>query len=138
MTAPKVDLVKRAVTLWKERQALKDKLKKIEAHLDEIEPKALDWMLSNTIPSMKQNGVTAYIRREVWASLAEGATTDFLRDALAAAGFEPGDVIRERANTQTLSAIVREYDGRNEPLPNSLASAVKVSEVFKLGFRQSA
>jgi hypothetical protein len=137
MTAPKINLVKQAIALHKEKQALMEKMNKIKAQLDKIEPQALEWMQQNTIPNLKQNGTTAYVRRELWASLAEGADTDFLRDALASAGFDPDDVIKRRANTQTLSSIVREYDQRGEPLPNSLSAAVKISEVYKLGYRAS-
>lgn len=137
MPAPKLDLIKRAIALHKEKQDLRERLAKVEAQLDKIGPQALDWMVQNDMPSVRQAGFTAYIRRELWASLAEGSSTDFLADALSAAGFDPADVIRARANTQTLSAIVREYDHRGEPLPNSLAAAVKVSEVMKLGFRKA-
>ncbi len=136
MPAAKTDLLKRIVRLRKEREAAEAKLAKIKTQIDEQEPAVLNWMQEAGISSVKQDGITVHIRREVWASVADG-NTDFLRDALDAAGIDPDTIIRERANTQTLSALVREFDRDGRPMPNSLAAAVKVSEVFKLGYRAS-
>lgn len=72
----------------------------------------------------------------MWASVGDQGI-DFLRDALDAAGVDAETIIKERANSQTLSALIREYDRDGRPLPNSLAAAVKVSEVFKIGYRAS-
>jgi hypothetical protein len=137
VTAPKSDLVKRAVRLRKDREAIKVKLAKVETQLAAIEPKVLEWLQENGFPRISHDGVTLYIRRELWASLAEGVEIEFLKDAIAATGHDPALIVRERANAQTLSAFVREFDARGEPLPNSLAAAVKVSETFKLGFLAS-
>ena len=93
-------------------------------------------MQENGIGSVKQDGITVHLRRELWASVAEG-DIDFLRDALSAAGIDPSTIIKEKANTQTLSALVREFDRDQRPMPNSLAAALKVSEVFKIGYRAS-
>lgn len=137
MTAPKSDLVKRAVRLRKDRDALKAKLATVETQLAAVEPKVLEWLQENGFPRISHEGMTVYIRREVWASLADGVDIGCLKEAIAAAGHDPTLIVRERANGQTLSAFVREFDARGEPLPNSLAAAVKISEVFKLGFLAS-
>ena len=136
MPAPKSDLVKRLVKLRKEREAAQVKADKLKVQMDELEPQVLGWFSENGFDSIRVNGVTVHIRRELWASVGEQGV-DFLRDALEAAGVDAETIIRERANSQTLSALIREYDRDGRPLPNSLAAAVKVSEKFKLGFRAS-
>lgn len=136
MPAAKTDLLKRIVRLKKERDAAEAKLAKVKAQIDEQEPAVLEWFQSNGIGSIKVDGITVHIRRELWASVGENGV-DFLRDALDAAGIDSSTVIAERANTQTLSAVIREFERDERPIPNSLAQAVKVSEKFKLGFRAS-
>jgi hypothetical protein len=136
MPAAKTDLLKRLVRLRKEREKAEATLAKVKAQIDEQEPAVLNWMQENGIGSVKQDGITVHLRRELWASVAEG-DIDFLRDALSAAGIDPSTIIKEKANTQTLSALVREFDRDQRPMPNSLAAALKVSEVFKIGYRAS-
>lgn len=136
MPAAKTDLLKRIVRLKKERDAAEAKLAKVKAQIDEQEPAVLEWFQSNGIGSIKVDGITVHIRRELWASVGENGV-DFLRDALDAAGIDSSTVIAERANTQTLSAVIREFEHDERPIPNSLAQAVKISEKFKLGFRAS-
>lgn len=136
MPAAKTDLLKRIVRLRKEREAAEAKLAKIKAQMDEQEPAVLEWFQQNGMSSVKINGVTVHIRRELWASVGEHGV-EFLRDALDAAGIDSSTVIAERANTQTLSAVIREFERDERPIPNSLAAAVKVSEKFRLGFRAS-
>lgn len=130
-TSPRVDAVKRAVRLHKERQRLKGQLAKVEAQLAEACEKALEWMQANTIPRLSIDGTTAHIRRELFASAPD---VEALRAALEACGIDPEGIIKERANGQTLSALVREFDRDGKELPEALAQAVKVSETYKLGF----
>ena len=136
MATAKIDSVKRLVRLRKERDRAEAGLAKIKAQIDEQEPRVLEWMQEHGVPSIKHDGITLHIRRELWASVGDEGVP-FLRDALEAAGVDAETIIRERANSQTLSALVREYDRDGRPLPNSLASAVKISEVFKIGYRAS-
>lgn len=136
MPAAKTDLLKRIVRLKKERDAAEARLAKVKAQIDEQEPAVLEWFQSNGIGSVKVDGITVHIRRELWASVGDQGV-DFLRDALDAAGIDPTTVIAERANTQTLSAVIREFERSERPVPNSLSAAVKVTEKFRLGFRAS-
>ncbi|MFO1163533.1 MAG: hypothetical protein U1E60_32185 [Reyranellaceae bacterium] len=136
MPAAKTDLVKRMIRFRKEREAAEAKAAKAKAQMDALEPSVLEWFQQQGIGSIKVDGVTVHIRRELWASVGDQGL-DFLRDALDVAGIDSTTIISERANTQTLSALVREFDKAGNPLPNSLAAAVNVSEKFKLGFRAS-
>ncbi len=137
MAVSKTDTLKRLVRLRKQRADLEAKMASLKSQIDETEPAVLEWMQENGLQQIRQNGITVHLRRELWASVSTD-DIDFLKDALRAAGVEPGDIVKERANTQTLSALVREYDRDGRPLPNSLAAALKVSEVFKLGYRTAA
>jgi hypothetical protein len=136
MPAPKSDLVKRIVRLRKEREAAQAKADKLKAQMEELEPKVLEWFSEIGSDQMRIDGVTVHIRRELWASVGENGV-DFLKDALDAAGIDPTTIVAERANTQTLSALVREFDRDGRPLPNSLSAAVKVTEKYRLGYRAS-
>jgi len=78
---------------------------------------------------------TLFPRREIWASPVPGEEKK-LFSLLRRNHY--GDLIKEKVNTQSLSALVREFDKDGKKLPAAWAKVVKVTEKFKIGTRKAA
>ena len=138
--------VKNIVRIHKEMQQTDAKLKKLKAQKAALIPLVLDWFTVQGYGSVNCTGFTVASKRELWASLAgsgeDGAQTDkdvkALREALEAAGIEPAAAITLRGDSQKISALVRDYDANDRPLPNSLAALLNVSEKWGLSFTKAA
>ena len=146
MAATTADLVNEFIDLDKERKGKEGDVEKIKKRMAELEPEIIKRFENAGMQSMKtKTGETCYIRRELWASAAEGAG-ELLLEVLKAIGL--GDMVKEKVNTQTLSAYVREaekdlFNGLAvDPkelvaaLPATLQPALKVSQVFSLRTRK--
>ena len=74
-------------------------------------------------------------RRELWASILAGMEKQafsLLRRN------KYGDLIKEKVNTQSLSALVREMDKDGKKLPPAWAKVLKVTEKYRIGTRKAA
>lgn len=123
------------VGLLRRKAELERELRAVTDAIAARQQAALDWFVEAGIDKVQHDGMTLFPRAELWASLAEGASTDDLCAALDAVGINSADIVKERVNTQTLSAVVRELT-RDGEVPPELLAVIKVSEVFKLGHRE--
>lgn len=119
---------------------INDRKKKLEALLDaakeelrESEEKVLSLFEKNGIQKIRIMNQTVYLRRQLWASAANGKPAAV--EALKEAGF--GDLIEEHFNTQKLSALVREMDKEGTELPESFKDKINVIEKFNIRTRKS-
>lgn len=80
--------------------------------------------------SIKFNGRTASVRRDVYAKFRPGMGRAQVIAALKNSEF--ADIVQENYNANTLSALVREHDKNGEPLPEVLAGVVEPSEKFSI------
>ncbi len=122
--------------LDKEKRGLEDRLKKLKVQIEETSHAVLDHFQKLGIDRVTVEGVTIYVRRELWAGREQDVSVDQACTALKDAGLS--EYAHERVNTQSLSAYVRELDAAGEPLPAELQGVIKVSEVFKLSTRMSS
>ena len=127
--------LKRFAKLDKLKRELKKKIEANEADLKEVEPQVINYFQRMGMDNAKIDGVTIYLRRELWAGKNEAISSETFHDALTANGL--GDYVKPKVNTQQLSAYVRELDARGEKLPVALEGIIKTSEVFKVGTRKS-
>jgi hypothetical protein len=136
-----MSLLARYAKASKEKRALEEKLKLVEDRLKELDPQVLDHMQRHGITKTTCNGVTIYVARDLWASVAKddqgdnAAGLDALK-AFPATAF----MVKDNVNTQTLSSWVRELPANPEGmpiLPAEVASAIKVSETFKVRTRKA-
>lgn len=81
---------------------------------------------------LKVDGYTIYTRRTLWAGADDKAAA---YEALVAAGFD--DYAQRTFNTQSVSALFREWDKSGEEPPAELAAAFKVGEKFQIGMTKS-
>lgn len=125
-----------------EKRALKAKLTKVEADLEEVAPKVLAYFERTGISSIKVGKTNVHLRRELWVGKAEGATGAAIAAALRENGMADY-VTSESMNVQSLSAWAREaVEGLAvEPkdlvdiFPEGLRPLCKVTEKFKVASR---
>ena len=146
MAATTADLVNEFIELDEQRKGKEGEVENIKERMAELEPEIMKRFENAGMQSMKSKmGQTIYIRRELWASAAEGAEV-LLLETLKAIGL--GDMVKEKINTQTLSAYVREvekdsFNGQAvdpveliKVLPDQLQPALKVTQKFSLRTRK--
>lgn len=99
---------------------------------DALEQQLLEAFRNEGIQSIRTNDGLAYLRRDLWASLTK--SPENLR------GTSLEWLIKDSVNQQTLSATVRELPRDEEDLPilpEEVKELIKVTEVYKVGVRQS-
>lgn len=129
---------KRAAELFRQKADLEAQLTQVKARIAELADPAMDWMTEQGLLRAPFDGLgTLHIRHETWAGIAEGVPLSKVKAAIRRAGHDPADLIKEKANTQTLSAFVRELLAEKGELPKGLAATLKITETAKLGFRSN-
>lgn len=128
--------IARYIHLIKEKKELESKLKKVKTSIEEKEPEVLEHFQKYGLKNMSQDGLTLYLRRELWAGRAEGVETEVAIKALHDAGLS--EYAAPRVNTASLSAYLRELDRDGEPFPKKLEGIIKLNEVFKIGSRNGS
>jgi DNA-binding ferritin-like protein len=143
MAATTADLVNEYIDLEDQRKGKEGEIDKIKERLAELEPQIMERFENAGMQSMKsKQGTVIYIRRDLWAGAKEGADV-LLLEALKSVGL--GDMVKEKVNTQTLSAYVREQEKEQfgatvtatpeeilGVLPEGLRGAVHITERFSL------
>lgn len=147
MAATTADLVNRFIELEEMRKSREGEIDEIKKEVAELEPQIMERFENAGMQSMKsKQGTVIYVRRDLWAGAKEGADV-LLLEALKSVGL--GDMVKEKVNTQTLSAYIREQEkeqfGANvaaKPeeiigvLPEGLREAVNITEKFSLRTRK--
>lgn len=139
--------LKEFVALEKEKATLKARLKAIDSRLTELDESIAAQFVSDGVQSMRIDGRTVYLHRDIYASAKDGA-----RDAVVAAlrDCDLGQYVKEDYNANSLTAYVREMvreaeeqarldnrviDDPAEALPAGLAATLKISTVFSVSSR---
>ena len=143
MAATTADLVNEYIELDDQRKGKEGEVEKIKERMTELEPQIMERFENAGMQSMKsKQGTVIYIRRDLWSGAKEGAEV-LLLESLKAVGL--GDMVREKVNTATLSAYVREQEkeqfGSNVTaspdeilgvLPEALRGVIAITERFSL------
>lgn len=128
------DSMREFVALEKERRDLEDRLKHIKARRDDLEQILLGAFEESQIQSMKIDGLTVYIHRQLWAR-PKGGDYDLAVRALREVGWD--DLVEIKCNTHRVSSQVREMDREGVELPEPIKEAFDVSEQFSVRTRKS-
>jgi len=128
-------VLKKYAELTKEKTRLNAELNKVKQEMKEIEEEVLEYFAENGIDNIKVNGLTLYPKSQVWAS----AKTDEELKVLIENGH--ADLVEEKVNTHSLSALVREMLEQTEQktleeLPE-WTEILNISEKFTIGHRSS-
>jgi len=128
------DELKRFVVLEERRRQLEAEIDSIKAEAADLEQRLLPQFEQSGMERVTIDGRTVYVERKLWAS-AKNGDKQALCKALKRARLS--EFVQETFNSQSLSALVREWDRDGRPMPPSLREVLEVSEVFKLRTRRS-
>lgn len=138
MAATATALIAKRIRLEKQKKELDEKLTACKAEIEKTQEGVIDWFQRSGTDRISQDGVTLYIRRELWPGRADGVTSDEACKALADVGL--GDYAAPRLNTQGLRSHITELEAADTEFLSrypGLANIIKVNEVFKIGVRSS-
>lgn len=102
-------------------------LDRLKANRAEVEETLLEQFAAAGVSSLKVDGKTVSLRRDLYARILDA---DRLHDELTAAGY--GDLIEAKVNSARLSALVREFDRGEAECPGALADVVTASERYSI------
>ena len=128
------DELKRFVALEERRRQLEAEIDTLKAEAAELEQALMPQFEQAGIERVSVDSRTVYVERKLWAS-AKNGDRQALCKALKRARLS--QFVQETFNSQSLSALVREWDRDGRPMPPSLREVLEVSEVFKLRTRRS-
>tara|TARA_Y100000310_G_C20663369_1_gene806046 strand:- start:164 stop:910 length:747 start_codon:yes stop_codon:yes gene_type:complete len=124
-------LLARYVELSKEKKRLDAELKSVKAEMDELggeEGILLNQFIENGLQSMKASGMNVHVRRDLWSKVLDSRAAAC--EALKASGH--GALVREDFSTQSLSALLREYDKGGTDLPEEFEGKIGIHEKITL------
>ena len=148
--APPVELTARefptfeaAANLIREKSALTRRLKEVDGELNRLQPLVSAYFAQHGMPRIPLQGVTLYIRRDLWARPKfKGGQKDVCL-AMCATGY--GHFVHDTYDVSAFSAHVRELERANldridsgeipdvsAALPPDLAKVLSVSPTYKL------
>ncbi|HVJ95348.1 MAG TPA: hypothetical protein VNC41_00795 [Acidimicrobiia bacterium] len=108
---------------------METELAEAKREVEELHRKALDVFEREGVASIRLDGRTISLRRELHASV---RTNDRPLVIAALDNLGLSDLAPRGVNARTLSAYVRERAREGEGLPSELAEVVQVAELFKL------
>ena len=130
------ELAERLKTLRDEKKEAEQRVKDINAVLDEVEYRLAEMMADTETQNFTRNGTMFLLMNATRASATAGRK-DELFEALRSAGY--GDLVYETVNANSLSAFVKEQTTENgDSLPQWLAGLVTVFEKTTVGVRKAA
>jgi hypothetical protein len=125
--------VKEFLQLTLRKRELEEQIKEIDGRLNELQEQSLTLFEREGISSLRLDGHTVYLHRQVWASV--DASNPYALAELKRNGL--GDLVKPTVNGQTLSAWVRERQEEDKPIPPVLAQYLKISEKYGLRARKA-
>lgn len=96
------DFLKRDAEYKRKRAELSD----LKSDLDDIKNELFELMARLGWSSLKVDGRTVYLHRQLWSKVATGATKEDFHEALKQSGYE--DLVYETTNSNQVSAVIRE------------------------------
>ena len=130
-----MELIKEFIDGSNERKKLEARINQIKERMGKIEPVLTEYFAIEGLQNMKMKEGTAYLKRDVVASLVrdENGEHEGAINALRKAGL--GYLVKEGVNSQTLNAYVREAEKNEDEIPQGVRPFLKVSEMYKLRVR---
>ena len=130
----------RFITLRKDKSDTAVMAREIQDEINDIEPVLLAHFEKTGTQKITQNGLTVYLKRDLYAGLCEDGSgskisEEVAKQALKDAGLS--DFCLEKINTTGLSAFFRELDEAGQELPEQLVGKFKANEVFKISSRKA-
>ena len=122
------------VQLTERKRELEKELADVKEALVDLEAEVLRIFESQGIERITVDGMTLFLRRELWASKREDVSWEEACRKLVEAGF--GEYVSPRFSTQSISALIRERENDGlPPVPEGLEDVLQVSEKYRVGAR---
>lgn len=130
-----MQMAKQFVGHSRRKTELEAELSDVKKKMGELEPVLLTAIEEEKFPeSSRVDGMTVFLRRQVWASAKDG-DYEAACEALRAAGLE--EYVNTRFNVQSVSAYVRDLEREEIPLDPRLVAALNITEKFSVQARAS-
>jgi predicted ATP-dependent Lon-type protease len=126
--------VQRYIDARARAEELDAELKKAKAFVERCESEVLDLYVENGWQNVKCNGrVVSLVKKTYARPVPEQG--EALLAALREHGY--GDLVKSAVLPSTLSALVREHARDDDPLPESIAQHIIVTELFSVSMKKS-
>jgi hypothetical protein len=129
------EMLREFAALAREKSTVKDRLDEIERRMTELQEPLKEHFVNGGMQNARVDGMTCYIRRQLWAKLKEGHDMDEAVAAMKGNGM--GEFVREAFNVHTLSSHARELAREEKALPAEVLDYIDVSEVVTIQARRS-
>lgn len=123
------------VNLEKHKRELNDELRFVRDKIADLEIRLLDNFSNQGIQSMKVNGMTVYLSRDLKVSVREGQTQ---RLAEALKDNNLSELVKEAVNITDLKSHIVELDKDGDAIPEVIKEMLHIFEHFKLRTRKSS
>ena len=132
------DRLKKYAALTSAKRNKSAELDAINAELsilqDEILAEMAEEGTSQVRVDLPDGRFTLYPMKQLWAKAHEGNYDKACR-FLKKIGL--GDLVEKRFNTNRLSAVIREWDAQEVPLPKGIEKYIDIAETYKIGVRRA-
>lgn len=127
-------LVRKYLQLRVREDELKQRGGAVKEEADRLEQQLMEVFAQQSIDRMTMDGHTVYLHSQMWASAKDGQKPELIA-ALDACGMD--HLAQRSLNSNTLSALVREYDNDERPLPAAVEEHVHRTYKYTLRKRRS-
>ena len=117
------------------RREAEDVLDRAKARAKTIENALMENMLSMGVESARCSGLTIFVHKQLWARKNSESSTQDVCDCLKEVGLT--SLVHEAYNTQSLSALMREWEREGQEMPAALSQVVSSEIVTSLRSRRS-
>jgi len=111
---------KNFIELNQKKKEIEQQLKEIKKQIETEEIDLIDQLLDNDMEKISINGRTVYINSKIYAQIHNKQKAI---EILKAEGFE--DYVKPSYNTNQISTMLREFDEKDEELPDSFAGIIE-------------
>lgn len=129
----KVESIHRMKQLIERKREIESELKLLNKEISRLEEFAMKEFIDNGVDSIKVDGATMYLHRQLWAGVNEGFTKEQAAQELKEVGL--GEYVQESFNMNSLSAYYREATRESDDI--QVPRSIKLEERFSLRMRRS-
>lgn len=128
--------LRRFAYLHNQKKALEARIKTIVSTMGTLEEKVKDYLIKMGMNDIGIVGNKIYLKREIYFKRPDNVTIEELCAALKDDEYE--DLVKEGVNSNTLSALLREWDDKKPedcdeiPIPEKLQGVMSYSEVVRV------
>lgn len=134
LTKSDVNMVQAYIDARADVEKLEAQLKRAKERVEKREAQLLDFFVENGYQNVKCGGRTVSLVKRTYARPKPDEPREALLAALRDEGY--GDLIKVDVNPSTLAALVREHTAEGDPLPESIAQHIIVTDVFSVSMRK--